>query len=666
MNLENLKKAALSFKDKLTKTPFERLLQEATSNENWNVSTKTLREIADHSYNFNDFSTIMKHIWKRLNSQRKKWRKIIKTLTLIDYLLKNGSPRCIAEIKDEIYQIKTLQDFSHFENGADKGAGIREKSKQIVELLNNEGKLEKEREAAKTMQNSIGNLEAFGSNAGGGGGSDKGKAGNYGGFGSESYKSDKFKGMGSDDVKSKYDAYGGKKYDDEPKDHVRKWNRKSSDDEKDNKPKDKYESKYSKKDEKPSKDGSDFVVKSGTKYDDASKGASTKEPEHKPTAFTKAPETLAKPGKAKVEPQPDFLGFDEVKPAPKNDSGFAWDNNAGTKNDQIWSWDKGNVQSVTQPSQPTQPVQSTNLMDAFGELQAAPTSNQSNAIASLYKQPANSTGSGSFNPTPVPNNAFSMGNPQGGNMNNFYPQSQNFMTPPVNQGYNNPTVGSFQQNNQNKAQPTNGNQFNFYGNNATSAQTQSKPVPQQTQKATQQVDAFDDFQVAKPTAGQNEYKGFSEVESSLIDLNDLQIADDKKKAKQNNSLTKKSDDDIDSFFPSSPQKDGNKFGGNATGTFNMGGFNAFGSMTQQPTTTMPNYNQNPTTGFVPMMNNPMGNNNNTGYNPNMMNNNMGGNMGGNNMGYNPNMMNRGFGMNPNPGFPQQQQGYGVGYNQKPF
>jgi len=253
---------------------------------------------------------------------------------------------------------------------------------------------------------------------------------------------------------------------------------------------------------------------------------------------------------------------------------------------------------------------------------------------------------------------------QQGNMNNFFPQSQNFMTPPVNQVYNNPTNSGFQQNNQNKAQPSNGNQFNLYGNNNTSAQTQSKPVQQQPQKASAQADAFDDFQVAKPTAGQNEYKGFSEVESSLIDLNDLQIADDKKKAKQNNSLTKKSDDDIDSFFPSSPQKDGNKFGGNATGTFNMGGFGGFGGSMAQPTNTMPGFVQNPTTGFVPMMGNQMGNNT-MGYNPNMMNNNMGGNMGGN-MGYNPNMMNRGgFGMNPNPGFPQQQ-GFGVGYNQKPF
>ena len=44
-------------------------------------------------------------------------------MTVIEYLLKNGSPRCIQDIKDEIYQIRTLQDFSHLEDGQDKGAG---------------------------------------------------------------------------------------------------------------------------------------------------------------------------------------------------------------------------------------------------------------------------------------------------------------------------------------------------------------------------------------------------------------------------------------------------------------------------------------------------------------------------------------------------------------
>jgi len=103
MNLDNLKGLVKGLKDKVTKTAFERLLSEATSNENWPVSNTTLQEIADHTYNHTDFITIMKHIWKKLSATKKKWRKIMKTLNLIEYLLKNASPKVIGEIKDELY-----------------------------------------------------------------------------------------------------------------------------------------------------------------------------------------------------------------------------------------------------------------------------------------------------------------------------------------------------------------------------------------------------------------------------------------------------------------------------------------------------------------------------------------------------------------------------------
>ena len=56
---------------------------------------------------------------------------MLKTLTLIEYLIKNGSPRCVQEFRDEIYQIRTLQDFSHYEEGQDRGAA----SKRIFNLF---------------------------------------------------------------------------------------------------------------------------------------------------------------------------------------------------------------------------------------------------------------------------------------------------------------------------------------------------------------------------------------------------------------------------------------------------------------------------------------------------------------------------------------------------
>ena len=43
----------------------------------------------------------------------------------MEYLAKNGSPRCVGEFKDEIYQLRTLQDFSLHDQSIDRGASSK-------------------------------------------------------------------------------------------------------------------------------------------------------------------------------------------------------------------------------------------------------------------------------------------------------------------------------------------------------------------------------------------------------------------------------------------------------------------------------------------------------------------------------------------------------------
>lgn len=69
--------------------------------------------------------------------------------------MKNGAPRCISEFKDEIYQIRSLKDYSNYENNVDRGEGIREKVGAILELLQDEQKLDEEREKAKKIRDSM-------------------------------------------------------------------------------------------------------------------------------------------------------------------------------------------------------------------------------------------------------------------------------------------------------------------------------------------------------------------------------------------------------------------------------------------------------------------------------------------------------------------------------
>ena len=96
---------------------FKKILNEATSNENWNISNSKLQILADHTYNWEDYNVIMKHLWAKVQCKSKEWRRIFKALNTMDYLVKNGAPRVVQDIKDDLYKIRSLQDFSFNENG---------------------------------------------------------------------------------------------------------------------------------------------------------------------------------------------------------------------------------------------------------------------------------------------------------------------------------------------------------------------------------------------------------------------------------------------------------------------------------------------------------------------------------------------------------------------
>ena len=74
---------------------FKKILNEATSNENWNIANSKLQVLADHTFNWDDYNVIMKHLWAKINSKPKEWRRIFKALNTMDYLCKNGAPRVV-------------------------------------------------------------------------------------------------------------------------------------------------------------------------------------------------------------------------------------------------------------------------------------------------------------------------------------------------------------------------------------------------------------------------------------------------------------------------------------------------------------------------------------------------------------------------------------------
>lgn len=132
-----------------------------------------------------------------MQQKTKNWKKVLKVLNLVDYLLKNGAPKCAIEFKDEIYRIRTLQDFTYYEDSQERGEGIRIKSKEIVDMLSDETKLDRAREQAKQLREKLANIQGC---------SSEGVKTAYSGFSSKDVQSNQNKNQ---TLEEKYKCYSG-------------------------------------------------------------------------------------------------------------------------------------------------------------------------------------------------------------------------------------------------------------------------------------------------------------------------------------------------------------------------------------------------------------------------------------------------------------------------
>ncbi|KAF2014057.1 ENTH-domain-containing protein [Aaosphaeria arxii CBS 175.79] len=169
-------------------TEMEAKVREATNNEPWGASSTQLQEIASGTFNYQLLNEIMPMIYKRFTEKAaEEWRQIYKALQLLEFLIKNGSERVIDDARSHVSLLKMLRQF-HFidQNGKDQGINVRNRAKELAELLSDVDRIRAERKKARANRNKFGGVEGGaglggGFSSGGGGGS-----GRYGGFGSES------------------------------------------------------------------------------------------------------------------------------------------------------------------------------------------------------------------------------------------------------------------------------------------------------------------------------------------------------------------------------------------------------------------------------------------------------------------------------------------------
>ncbi|KAI0059167.1 ENTH-domain-containing protein [Artomyces pyxidatus] len=155
MSIQNFGKGALRVAKNYTKgySDVQAKVRESTSNDPWGPSGTQMNEIAQMTYNQNDFVEIMEMLDKRLNDKGKNWRHVFKSLTVLDYLLHAGSENVVVYFRDNIYIIKTLKEFQFVdEYGKDQGANVRQKAKDITNLLADDARLRQERRSRAHMR----------------------------------------------------------------------------------------------------------------------------------------------------------------------------------------------------------------------------------------------------------------------------------------------------------------------------------------------------------------------------------------------------------------------------------------------------------------------------------------------------------------------------------
>ncbi|KAJ0612370.1 putative ENTH domain-containing protein [Helianthus annuus] len=173
---------------KVLKVPsIEQKVLDATSNETWGPHGSLLADIAIASRNHHEYQMIMSILWKRVNDTGKNWRHVYKGLTVLEYLVANGSERVIDEIREHSYQIKSLSDFQYLDHhGKDQGNNVRKKSQNLLALVNDKEKI------TEVRQKAAANWDKFHNTSG----SAKYRPGSYPGAGG--YDDDRFEGRYGD------------------------------------------------------------------------------------------------------------------------------------------------------------------------------------------------------------------------------------------------------------------------------------------------------------------------------------------------------------------------------------------------------------------------------------------------------------------------------------
>jgi epsin len=161
-----------------------------------------MHEIARDTFDVERFHVVTRLMWEGMENQRPAaWRIVFKALTLLEFLVKNGAERCVDDARNHGHVLRALGQFNYYEGTIDRGLGVREKSKQIMEILGDDDRVREERQKARKLRQKFGNGGAVASSTPGG---------QYAGYGNQdSWNQGGGYGQGGVDSSSPYESGGG-------------------------------------------------------------------------------------------------------------------------------------------------------------------------------------------------------------------------------------------------------------------------------------------------------------------------------------------------------------------------------------------------------------------------------------------------------------------------
>ncbi|KAM6953640.1 clathrin interactor 1a [Aplochiton taeniatus] len=129
----------------------ESKVREATNDDPWGPSGQLMAEISRCTFMYEQFPEVMNMLWARmLRDNKKNWRRVYKSLLLLAHLIRNGSERVVTSAREHIYDLRSLESYHCVdENGKDQGVNVRQKVKEMVDLVQDDERLREERKKAK-------------------------------------------------------------------------------------------------------------------------------------------------------------------------------------------------------------------------------------------------------------------------------------------------------------------------------------------------------------------------------------------------------------------------------------------------------------------------------------------------------------------------------------